>query len=47
VLLVGNDILDGLTCMPPGFLEKGRDNAEQVLKCEASERCEVREQAEL
>jgi hypothetical protein len=47
VLLVGNDILDGLACRLPGFLEKGRDNAEQVLKCEASKRKEIREQAEL
>jgi hypothetical protein len=41
------NILYGLACRLPGFLEKGRDNAEQVLKCEASERTEVQEQAEL
>jgi hypothetical protein len=41
VFLVENDILDGLACRLPGFLEKGRDSAEQVLKCEASGRKEV------
>jgi hypothetical protein len=44
VFLVENDTLDGLACRLPGFLEKGRDNAEQVLKCEASERKDVQEQ---
>jgi len=47
VFLVKNDILYGLACRLPGFLEKGRNKAEQVLKCEASESREVREQAEL
>jgi len=47
VLLVGNDILDGLACRLPRFLQKRRENAEQVLKCEASERKEKGKQAEL
>jgi hypothetical protein len=47
VFLVENDILYGLACRLPGFLEKGRDTAEHVLKREASGRKEVREQAEL
>jgi hypothetical protein len=47
VFLVKNDILYGLACRLPGFLEKGRDKSEQVLKCEASERREVWEQAAL
>jgi len=47
VLLVGNDILDRLACRLPGFLQKGTDNAEEVTKCEASERKDIREQAEL
>jgi hypothetical protein len=45
--LLKNDILYGLACRLPVFLKKGRDNAEKVLKCEASERTEVQEQAEL
>jgi len=47
VLLVGNDMLDGFACRLPSFLQKGIDSAEQVLKCEASERKEIGEQAEL
>jgi len=47
VFLVGNDILDRLACRLRGFLQKGRDNSEQALKCEASERKETREQTEL
>ena len=41
VLLVGNNILDRLACRLSGFLQEGRDSAEQVLKCEASERKQI------
>jgi len=37
VFLVENDILYGLACRLPGFCEKGRGNAEQVLKCDFRE----------
>jgi hypothetical protein len=37
VLLVENDILYGLACKLLGFCEKGRDNTEQVLKCDFRE----------